>query len=347
MKNPNITPKLILFHPFHKPAPGSSTGIFSYLASHHRLLILLFISCFTFASLLTFLYSTSTSTSTSSSTFTDSSHTTDTFTATKTTTTIAAAATTTPLPLPVVDALIHYAANTNATGRMIESDIRAVANILRRRGPCNLLVFGLSVETPLWIALNSGGRTVFLDENQYYIAYLEPRHPGLEAYDVTYTTRVRDLQELLSTARATRATDCRPIQHLLFSECRLAVNDLPNHLYDVDWDMILVDGPSGWMQTSPGRTASIFSSAVMARSRRDGGKTEVLVHDYQFGLEKTCAHEFLCEENRIEESSTESLGHFIIQSGGPRDAFCFNATDDGVNIGRLRARTRAHPLITK
>ncbi|KAF3338948.1 protein IRX15-LIKE-like protein [Carex littledalei] len=343
MKNSNITPKLILFHPFHKPASGSSNGLFSYLASHHRLLILLFITCFTFASLFTFLYSTST---TNSSPY-NSSQSTDTFTTTAATNTITASKQSSPLSEPVIAALIHYAANTNSTVRMPETDIRAVANILRRRGPCNLLVFGVSTETPLWIALNSGGRTVFLDENQYYIAYLEPRHPGLEAYDVTYTTRVRDLQDLLSTARATRATDCRPIQHLLFSECRLAVNDLPNHLYDVDWDIILIDGPSGWLQTSPGRTASIFSSAVMARSRRVSGNTEVVIHDYQFGLEKICAREFLCEENYIAETSTNSLGHFIIESGGPRDAFCVNTTDDGANIGLLRDKTNVHPLITK
>lgn len=83
------------------------------------------------------------------------------------------------------------------------------------------------------------------------------------------------------------------------------------------------------------------------RSRRDDGKTEVIVHDYQYGLEKTCAREFLCEENRIDESSTHSVGHFIIKSGGPRDAFCYNATDDGASISRLKDKTNVHPLITK
>jgi hypothetical protein len=74
------------------------------------------------------------------------------------------------------------------------------------------------------------------------------------------------------------------------------------------------------------------------------------VHDYQFGLEKAVASEFLCDENRIEQSSTNSLGHFVIQSGGPRDAFCYNATDDGAGTGtihRLKPKTNVHPLITK
>jgi hypothetical protein len=74
----------------------------------------------------------------------------------------------------------------------------------------------------------------------------------------------------------------------------------------------------------------------------------VIVHDYQYGLEKAVAGEFLCDENRMEESSTDSVGHFVIQSGGPRDAFCYNTTDDGAGgINRLKSKTNVHPLITK
>ncbi|KAG8095345.1 hypothetical protein GUJ93_ZPchr0012g21367 [Zizania palustris] len=120
------------------------------------------------------------------------------------------------------------------------ADVRAIAAVLKRRVPCNLLVFGLSGETPLWRALNHGGRTVFLDENQYYVSYLEGRHPGLEAYDVAYTATVLD------AARVARAAECRPVQNILFFDCRLAINDLPNSLYDIAWDVILVDGPRGY-----------------------------------------------------------------------------------------------------
>jgi uncharacterized protein (TIGR01627 family) len=150
------------------------------------------------------------------------------------------------LPRYVFDALVQYAAAAgNTTGCMPEPDVRAIASVLRRRAPCNLLVFGLGAETPLWRALNHGGRTVFLDENPFYVEHLEGRHPGLEAYDVAYATAVRELPDLLDAARAARAAECRPVQNLLFSECRLAINDLPNQLYDVPWDVILVDGPRG------------------------------------------------------------------------------------------------------
>jgi len=160
----------------------------------------------------------------------------------------AAAGTGEGLPGYVFDALVQYSsAGGNSTASMPGADVRAIAAVLKRRAPCNLLVFGLGGETPLWRALNHGGRTVFLDENQYYVSHLEGRHPGLEAYDVAYTTTVREFPDLLDAARAARAAECRPVQNLLFSDCRLAINDLPNQLYDVSWDVILVDGPRGWV----------------------------------------------------------------------------------------------------
>ncbi|PUZ74143.1 hypothetical protein GQ55_1G042000 [Panicum hallii var. hallii] len=227
------------------------------------------------------------------------------------------------LPLYVFDALVQYAAAAgNSSGCMPEPDVRAIASVLRRRAPCNMLVFGLGAETPLWRALNHGGRTVFLDENPYYVAHLEGKHPGLEAYDVAYATAVRELPDLLDAARAARAAECRPVQNLLFSECRLAINDLPNQLYDVAWDVILVDGPRGFTEGSPGRMSAIYSAAVMARTK--GAETEVLVHDYEREVERACGREFLCEENRVTGTTTPSLGHFLVRGGGAanREAFC-------------------------
>uniref|UniRef100_A0ACD5UWF4 Uncharacterized protein n=1 Tax=Avena sativa TaxID=4498 RepID=A0ACD5UWF4_AVESA len=293
-------------------------------SGHRRVLLLVFASCFAFATFLTFLYSSSSFASAAAST--GARH----GSAASLTSSISGSGPGGALPLPVFDALVHYASFSNATHRMTDTDIRAISAILRAKGPCNLLVFGLGAESPLWLALNHGGRTVYLDENEFYVKYLEPRHPGLEAYDVSYTTKVRDFKDLLESARGSRAKECRPVQNLLFSECRLAINDLPNELYDVPWDIVLIDGPSGWNPNSPGRMPSIFTTAVLARSGATAAKgpTDVLVHDYNFELEQVLSKEFLCDENRVAGSGTNSLAHYVIHPGAAGAGFCKEAAQD-------------------
>ncbi|KAF8762799.1 hypothetical protein HU200_009109 [Digitaria exilis] len=305
---------------------------------HRRAVFVVFAFCFAFATFLTFLYTTSHFTSAAAASSGSSSA-----AAAATTSTLAAeSGGSNKLPLPVFDALVHYASISNATHRMSDTDIRAIAAVVRARAPCNLLVFGLGPESPLWLALNHGGRTVFLEENEFYVKYLEPLHPGLEAYDVSYTTKVRDFRDLLAAARAARGKECRPVQNLLFSECRLAINDLPNDLYDVPWDMVLIDGPSGWNPNSPGRMPSIFTTAVLARSGATAAKghpTDVLVHDFQFELEQVLSKEFLCDENRVAGSGTPSVGHFVIPAGGGRsDAFCSDQESSSESGGNNRRR---------
>jgi uncharacterized protein (TIGR01627 family) len=296
----------------------------SAASSHRRVLVLVFASCFAFATCLTFLYTASPFTSASGGGSSGSGS--------------GAGGSGSALPLPVFDALVHFASISNATHRMTDTDIRAISAVLRSRAPCNLLVFGLGPESPLWLALNHGGRTVFLDENEFYVKYLEPKHPGMEAYDVSYITKVRDAKDLLAAARAARAKECRPVQNLLFSECRLAINDLPNDLYDVAWDVVLIDGPSGWNPNSPSRMPSVFTTAVLARSGATAAKgpTDVLLHDFQFELEQVLAREFLCDENRVAGSGTPSLAHFVIRGDGPSDAFCSASASSEDKIRRRR-----------
>ncbi|KAG6473171.1 protein IRX15-LIKE-like [Zingiber officinale] len=227
-----------------------------------------------------------------------------------------------PLPAAVFDALVDYAAGSTSTGMMNEEDLRAVASVLRRRAPCNLLVFGIGHETPLWRALNHGGRTVFVDESEYLVGQAEGRNPGMEAYDVAFTTTVRGTPELLAAARRQRRGECRPVQNLLYSDCRLAVNNLPNQLYGVAWGVILVDGPQGHAPEAPGRASSIFTAAVMARSAP--WQVDVLVHDYDREVERVSSGEFLCPENLV--GGTPRLGHFVIRAGTPTDGFCHNKT---------------------
>ncbi|KAL5987228.1 hypothetical protein ACLOJK_038390 [Asimina triloba] len=296
----NSNPKLILFQTaLHKPGGGSGGG-----GASHRLWLLAFASFFTFVLLITLLTTRDAPLSSASS----------------------SAAFAAPLSADVVDALLHYSSNSNATGKMPHPELRAVADALHGCSPCNFLVFGLGPETLLWRALNHNGRTVFLDENEYYIAMFEEKHPRLEAYDVQYTSKVSQMWELLASAREQIRKDCRPVQNLLFSDCVLGINDLPNQLYDVSWDVILVDGPRSYSPSAPGRMSSIFTAGVLARSKKAGPPTtHVFVHDYNREVERVCSEEFLCKENMVGKIGL--LAHFVVERMD-EDAFdfCHNHT---------------------
>ncbi|XP_022898481.1 protein IRX15-LIKE-like [Olea europaea var. sylvestris] len=280
--------KFIVLHPsMHKQSNGGSV-----IASSHRSWFLFFLIFF--ISAFVFIFFTTREAATTART--------------------AAAASKGVLPKPIFDTLLHYASMnpTNITGRMSSAELKAIATVLRRcAAPCNVLVFGRSHETLLWNSLNQNGRTVFVDESAYFVSVLEERHPEIEAYDVQYATQVSELYDLIEHYKLQVKNECRPVQNLLFSDCKLAVNDMPNQLYDVPWDVIVVDGPSGHSPSSPGRTPSIFTAGVLARSKRGGvEKTHVFVHEFEREVENVSSFEFLCRENLVD--TIGSLAHFLV-----------------------------------
>ncbi|KAG6768113.1 hypothetical protein NC652_018888 [Populus alba x Populus x berolinensis] len=309
--NSNSNTKLILLHPYIQKQGGSN-----------RLWLLAFVSFFAIAFLLTLIYTreilpikSSTTTTTTMATGSASSSTFGNVNA--------------PLPTSVINTLLHYASRSNDSFHMSHAEIKPISDVLRKcSSPCNFLVFGLTHETLLWKALNHNGRTVFIEENRYYAAYYEELHPEIDVFDVQYTTKMKEMRELIASTKKQIKNECRPVQNLLFSECKLGINDLPNHVYEVDWDVILVDGPRGDGPDGPGRMTPIFTAGVLARSRKaSNAKTHIFVHDYYRNVERIYGDEFLCRENLVE--SNDMLAHFIVEKMDENSFhFCRNQTSN-------------------
>ncbi|KAG6409753.1 hypothetical protein SASPL_127795 [Salvia splendens] len=47
--------------------------------------------------------------------------------------------------------------------------------------------------------------------------------------------------------------ECRVVSDPRFSKCQLALSGFPSEVYDVEWDLIMEDAPTGYFDGAPGR----------------------------------------------------------------------------------------------
>jgi uncharacterized protein (TIGR01627 family) len=159
--------------------------------------------------------------------------------------------------------------------QLSECEYRYVADVVTGRAAgrgCNLLVFGVGRDSVVWLWLNRGGRTVFLESSAHWAARVRAQIPWIIIYPVRYGTRLSQWKELLAAAPG---------------ELRLA---LPTMVAETPWDVIFVDAPMGCDGRCPGRMQSIYTAAVLAR--RTGG-VDVLVHDCDREAESAFCDRFL------------------------------------------------------
>ncbi|KAL5224977.1 hypothetical protein ABZP36_011616 [Zizania latifolia] len=226
------------------------------------------------------------------------------------------------LPAAVAEAMVHYA-TANVTPQQTAAEIGVSLRVLQRRAPCNFLVFGLGLDSPMWAALNHGGRTVFLEEDASWIASMKSGHPGLESYHVTYDTRLTDAEDLISLRDHPSCTAQPDLAAAAEASCRLALRGLPPVFHELEWDLIMVDAPTGWTPESPGRMGAIYTAGMAARARRPGtGATDVFVHDVDRPVEDSFSKAFLCEGYLAEQVGR--IRHFVVPSHREKDAtpFC-------------------------
>ncbi|XVE60683.1 hypothetical protein DITRI_Ditri05aG0147900 [Diplodiscus trichospermus] len=223
----------------------------------------------------------------------------------------------TKTPPSLANALIHYA-TTNITPQQTFKEISVSARVLEKKSPCNFLVFGLGHDSLMWAALNHGGRTVFLEEDKAWIEQIKQKLPSLESYHVGYETKVHQADDLLQKGMK---EECKVVSDPRFSKCELALKGFPNDIYDVEWDLIMVDAPTGFHNEAPGRMNAMYTAGLMARNREEG-ETDVFVHDVNRVVEDKFSKAFLCEGYLREQQGL--LRHFTIPShkAQPERPFC-------------------------
>lgn len=160
----------------------------------------------------------------------------------------------------------------------------------------------------MWHTLNYGGRTIFLEEDEAWIQQIKKRFPMLESYHVTYDSKVNQANVLIE---AGKGTECTTIADPRYSMCQLALKGLPSEIYDIKWDLIMVDAPTGYYEDAPGRMTAIYTAGMMARNREDG-ETHVFVHDVNRDVEDNFSREFLCDGYM--KKQVGRLRHFTIPS---------------------------------
>nr|XP_019066387.1 glucuronoxylan 4-O-methyltransferase 3 isoform X1 [Solanum lycopersicum] len=216
----------------------------------------------------------------------------------------------------LANALVHYA-TSNVTPQQTLKEISVSLKVLEKKSPSNFLVFGLGHDSLMWTALNHGGRTVFLEEDKSWIEQIQSQLPNLESYHVIYDTRITQADELMEIGMSNE--DCKKVTDPRLSKCQLALKGLPQQVLEIDWDLIMVDAPTGWHDGAPGRMSAIYTAGLIARNKQEG-ETHVFVHDVDRVVEDQFSKAFLCEGYLLQQEGR--IRHFNIPSHKARlDAY--------------------------
>lgn len=187
----------------------------------------------------------------------------------------------------------------NAT-LLTRKEFMVLSKLVTLKAPCNLLVFGLQSQYYNLSSINAGGVTVFLEDDPSKISEIKADFNGTRIYSVKYHIPAKKAYNLLKHARKNPA--CSPTTNLLNqSSCKLALRNLPDVVYKLKWDVMVLDGPIGNMPEALGRMSAIYTAGMLARVDGIGKNTmtDVVVHDVHRTIEKWFSWEFLCEQNLV------------------------------------------------
>lgn len=157
----------------------------------------------------------------------------------------------------------------------------------------NMLVFGLGHDSRMWYEATKH-RTYFVEHNPIWIERLDQQIPREHVFHYDYPTTVEASSEWT-------------VQDL--SECPFP----PGILDHAPFDIILIDGPTGFNDQCPGRLLPCFWSARRPLSHPG---TRVYMDDALRPLEKKCIQKFFVDRHHVLDRFFHGRGgcaKFIVQ----------------------------------
>lgn len=172
-----------------------------------------------------------------------------------------------------------YYTNNILLGRYQASVI--ALQIFRLRRSCNFLIFGCGNDSILWAELNKYGNTVFLESSDNWKNKVLSAHPQLniEIYDVGENTVADSLAD--------------NIQYL----------PQPEIMRKFKYDLIFIDGPTGYNNSCPGRALPIIWTKEIVCAH-----TNVFIDDYERPIEYKYFNSYFLKSVVISESQRGKNG---------------------------------------
>ena len=152
---------------------------------------------------------------------------------------------------------------------------RVIGETILSKGPgCNMLVFGVGGDSIIWNTINEAGYTLFIEHDDRWTRKTREQIPGVNVITYQYNTRCEP-EWPIHEQPAINSADL--LQHAM-----------PGELGERKWDVILIDGPTGFNNKCPGRMLPIFWSSLISDSSCD-----IFIDDYSRPIEFTYTNRFL------------------------------------------------------
>jgi len=198
-----------------------------------------------------------------------------------------------PLKPPPTDALLSLFNSIKAAQQsphpplLSAIELYAISLILTVKSASTLLVFGVNEDARYWCDINgAGGKTYFLEHERNRIqrgtseifSKLSPMSSDVSLIAVEYNGTVATASSFFKTPYLMK---------------------VPSEIVSVCYDVILLDGPSGYTESDPGRMEAGYFAAEAAKRCVLSGELDavyVFMHDSERDVEKRIIKEYFSKD---------------------------------------------------